>query len=85
MRRDGITTFKKGFWRPDCFNGCIDSHHVLINGNPDTVRQQTKMVLDIMKPGDGFIAGASHDFVLEVTPLENVLTMFDTIHEYGVY
>ena len=44
-----------------------------------------KEVLDIMKPGGGFIAGASHDTILEETPLENILAMFDTIREYGTY
>jgi uroporphyrinogen decarboxylase len=38
-----------------------------------------------MKPGGGFIAGASHDTILEETPVENVVAMFDTIREYGIY
>ena len=67
------------------FNGAIDSHHVLIDGSTDFVRQNTRDVLDTMKPGGGFIAGASHDTILEETPLENVLAMFDTIKEFGVY
>jgi len=67
------------------FNGGIDSHHVLLEGTPDTVRQNTKEVLEIMKPGGGYVAGASHDTILGETPLENVLAMFDAIHEYGVY
>jgi len=29
--------------------------------------------------------GASHDTILEETPLENVLTMFDAIGEFGDY
>jgi uroporphyrinogen decarboxylase len=66
-------------------NGAIDSHHVLINGTPDFVKEQTRRTLDIMMPGGGYIAGASHDTILEETPVENVLAMFDTIHEYGVY
>ena len=41
--------------------------------------------MEIMKPGGGFVAGASHDYILEETPVENILTMFDTIQEYGVY
>ena len=28
-------------------------------------------------------AGASHDTILEETPVENVLAMFDTIRQYG--
>ena len=67
------------------FNGCIDSQNVLINGTPDYVREKTREVIDIMMPGGGFVAGASHDTILEETPLENVLAMFDTIREYGRY
>ncbi len=67
------------------FNGCIDSRNVLINGTPDSVIEKTCEVLDIMKNGGGFVAGASHDTILEETPLENVLVMFDTIREYGIY
>ena len=63
----------------------IDSQAVLIDGTPETVRQKTREVLDIMKPGGGYVAGASHDTILGETPLENVLAMFDTIQEYGEY
>lgn len=67
------------------FNGAIDSHHVLINGTPDFVRQKTREVLEIMKPGGGYVAGASHDYILEETPVENVLAMFEAIGEFGGY
>jgi len=67
------------------FNGAIDSHHVLIESTAQTVRRRTCEVLDIMMPGGGFVAGASHDTILEETPVENVLAMFDTIREYGNY
>jgi uroporphyrinogen decarboxylase len=67
------------------FNGAIDSQHVLIEGDPATVRAKTREVLQIMKPGGGYVAGASHDTILEETPLENVLAMFDAIREFGGY
>ncbi len=67
------------------FNGAIDSHHVLIEGTPDLVRAETRKVLEIMKPGGGYVAGASHDCILEETPVENVLAMFDAVGEYGRY
>jgi uroporphyrinogen decarboxylase len=38
-----------------------------------------------MKPGGGYVGGASHDTILEETPLENVLAMFDAIQEFGSY
>jgi uroporphyrinogen-III decarboxylase len=66
-------------------NGAIDSHHVLIKGTPELVRRKTREVLDVMKPGGGYVAGASHDWILEETPLENVLAMFGAIREFGVY
>ncbi len=65
------------------FNGCIDSHHVLIEGkSPDYVREKTIEVLNIMAPGGGYIAGASHDSILEETPVANVLAMFDAVKEF---
>lgn len=67
------------------FNGAIDSHNILIDGTPQTVRKRTAEVLDIMMPGGGYVAGASHDSILEETPVENVVAMFDTITSYGVY
>jgi uroporphyrinogen-III decarboxylase len=58
---------------------------VLIKGTPEYVRRQTREVLDVMMPRGGYVAGASHDSILEETPVENVLAMFDAIREYGVY
>jgi hypothetical protein len=76
---------KKDFGDRILFNGCIDSNFVLIQGSPESVRRETRNTIDIMKPGGGFIAGASHDYLLEETPVENVLAMFETITSHGVY
>jgi len=67
------------------FNGAIDSHHVLMKCTPEGVREKTREVLNIMMPGGGYVAGASHDSILEETPVENVLAMFDAVREFGVY
>jgi uroporphyrinogen-III decarboxylase len=80
-----LRTLKREFGDRILFNGCIDSQHVLINGTPDTVRRDVRRVLESMMPGGGYIAGASHDTILEETPLENVLAMFETVREAGVY
>jgi len=64
------------------FNGGIDSHHELLAGTPDSVRRATRKILQIMAPGGGYIASASHDYILEETPVANVLAMFDTVAEY---
>jgi uroporphyrinogen-III decarboxylase len=80
-----LATLKRKFGAQIVFNGAIDSHHVLIEGTLDSVCRGTREVLQIMKPGGGYVAGASHDTILEETPLENVLAMFDTIYEHGLY
>ncbi len=76
---------KTAFGKKILFNGCIDSQNVLIEGTPDFVRSKTIETIEIMKPGGGFVAGASHDYILKETPVVNVLTMFDTIQESGKY
>ena len=43
------------------------------------------MLGPIMAPGGGYVAGASHDYILGETPVENVLAMFDAVREFGVY
>ena len=67
------------------FNGAIDSHQTLILKDPGGVEEDTRKVLDTMMPGSGYIAGASHDTILEETSVANVMAMFDTIYEYGLY
>ena len=67
------------------FNGAIDSHHTLMEKDTAGVKEDTRKVLETMMSGGGYIAGASHDTILEETPVENVLAMFDAINEYGKY
>ena len=76
---------KKNFGDRLVFNGCIDSQHVLIEGNPELVREKTRETLEVMMPGGGYIVSPSHDYLLEETPVENVLAMYDTALEYGAY
>lgn len=80
-----LASLKARYGKQIVFNGAIDSQHVLIQGTPETVRREVRKVLEIMMQGGGYIAGASHDYILEETPCENVLTMFDTVLEYGRY
>ncbi len=80
-----LRELKRRFGSRIVFNGAIDSQRVLIEWTPELVRAETRKVLEIMKPGGGYVGGASHDYILEETPVENVLAMFDAIREYGVY
>lgn len=79
-----LSELKTRFGSKIVLNGGIDSKRILINGTVDYVREQTSEILDIMSQGGGYIAGASHDTILEETPVENVLAMFDTIANYRI-
>jgi len=75
---------KNDFGDKIVLNGAIDSHHILIKGkNPKFVAEKVKEILAIMAPGGGYIAGASHDTILEETPVENVLAMFDAVDRFS--
>ena len=77
---------KRDFGSRIVLNGAVDSHYILINGeSPWIVKKQTEDLLKIMVPGGRYIGGASHDTILEETPVENVLAMMDAIGEFGVY
>ena len=79
-----LRSLKRQYGDKILFNGGIDSQHVLIAGDsPDYVRQQTLEVLSIMAPGGGYVLGASHDCILEETPVENVLAMFDAVEAFA--
>ena len=80
-----LARLKADFGGKILFNGGIDSQRVLIEGSPSYVRARTREVMKIMMPGGGYVAGASHDTILEETPVENVVAMFDAIQEFGRY
>jgi uroporphyrinogen decarboxylase len=77
-----LAILKRDFGDKLVLNGGIDSKSILMNGTVDHVKEQTLKVLEIMTPGGRYIAGASHDTILEETPVENVLAMFDVITSY---
>jgi len=80
-----LKNLKQKYGQKILFNGAIDSHHTLIDGDVEKVIKDTTEVLDIMMPGGGYVAGASHDSILEETPVENIIAMFETVREYGKY
>jgi uroporphyrinogen-III decarboxylase len=58
---------------------------LVIKGTPNAVRAETRRILDIMKPGGGYVASPSHDYVLYETPVENVVALYETVRAYGAY
>lgn len=73
---------KRDFGGRIVFNGCIDTHHLLIAGTPDATRAGTRAVLEVMAPGGGFVASPSHDFLLPETRVENVVAMCEAVKDF---
>ncbi len=76
---------KRLYGRDVVLNGCLDTHHLLIAGTPDQVRRETRRVIQIMKPGGGYVASPSHDYLLPETGVENTLALYETVRECGAY
>jgi len=76
---------KREFGRDIVLNGCLDTHHLLIRGTPGLVRRRVREILEVMKPGGGYVASPSHDYLLPETSVENTLAMYDAIREFGSY
>ena len=66
------------------FHGSMDIQGTLPNGSPDDVRNEVRQRMEAGKPGGGFIISTAHNIQAD-TPIENVLTLFDSYREYGSY
>ncbi len=75
---------KREFGDKLTFWGGFDQQHVLPHGSPGEVREETKRLLDAFMPGGGFVFAAGHNIQTDVPP-ENVIALFDTVREFGVY
>jgi uroporphyrinogen decarboxylase len=78
------SALKAKYGRKLVLMGAIDSQ-LIIERTPEIVRAETRRILDIMMPGGGYVAGPSHDYVLVETPVENVMALYETVREAGVY
>lgn len=67
------------FW-----GGGVDTQRVLGDGTPDEVRAETKRRISDLAPGGGFVFATVHNIQGNVPP-ENILAMWETLQEYGVY
>jgi uroporphyrinogen decarboxylase len=63
------------FWGGGC-----DTREVLINGQPAQVRDHVKRLMDIWRPGGGYVFQQVHNILANV-PLENIVAMFEAVNE----
>ena len=76
---------KREFGRDITFwGGGCDSQDVLPFGTAEEVADEVKRRIDDLAPGGGFVFGPIHNVQAGVPP-ENIVAMFRTAREYGVY
>lgn len=62
------------FWGGGC-----DTQGVLLKGTPDEVRRHVREMVDIFKPGGGFVFQQVHNILADVPP-ENVVAMLEEVN-----
>ena len=65
------------FW-----GGGVDTQSVLPFGTPAEVREQVLERCEIFSKGGGFVFNTVHNILAE-TPVENIVAMFDAVHEFN--
>lgn len=66
------------------FHGCISTAGALAYGTADDVAADVKNTLEIMMPGGGYHFAPTH-MIQDNTPVENVIAMYQSGHQYGRY
>jgi uroporphyrinogen decarboxylase len=74
---------KRDFGQRLCFHGAIDNQHVLPRGSPEDVRRAVREAIDTLASDrTGYILAPCHD-LQAVTPVENIVAMYDEAWRYG--
>ena len=67
------------FW-----GGGVNTQQTLPFGTPDDVRTEVRDRIRVFAPGGGFVFNTVHN-VQSQTPVANLLALYETVREYGVY
>lgn len=78
-------SLKRDFGKDIVFwGGACNPQGVLAFGTPDEVVEEVRRNIDALAPGGGFIFANVHN-IQNLVPPENIVAMFDTCYEYGIY
>lgn len=79
MDREGLAA---DFGKQVVFHGGIDNQQTLPFGTQEDVRRQVRENIEIFSAGRGYIAAPCHNLQAN-TPTENVIALYQAVHEYG--
>jgi uroporphyrinogen decarboxylase len=66
------------------WGGSCDTQRVLPFGTPQEVRDETRRRIEDLAPGGGFVFAPIH-IIQDGVPVENIMAMWETLQEHGVY
>ena len=79
----GMEGLKRDFGDKLCFHGAIDNQQVLPFGTPEDVRAEVRYAIDALASDQtGYILAPCHN-LQAVTPVENIIAMYDEAGKYG--
>ena len=82
MEMDGL---KRDFGEHISFHGAIDNQQVLPFGTPEEVRAEVRSAIDTLASDQtGYILAPCHN-IQPVSPVENIIAMYDEAWNYGKY
>jgi uroporphyrinogen decarboxylase len=82
---DDTARFKREFGRDlTVWGGSCDTQRVLPFGSPQEVRDETRRRIEDLAPGGGYVFAPIH-IIQSGVPVENIMAMWETLQEYGVY
>ena len=80
-----LAALKSDYGGQLCFHGGVDNQQTLCFGTPEDVRAEVRMLIDTLASDKtGLIIASCHD-LQPITPVENILAMYDAVREYGTF
>ncbi|MCC7493158.1 MAG: hypothetical protein IT204_12450 [Fimbriimonadaceae bacterium] len=79
-----LTWLKETYGHRIAFHGGVDNQEVLPFGTVDEVIAETRQCLQTLGRGGGYVLAPCHN-LQPITPVENILAMYRTAWEEGVY
>jgi uroporphyrinogen decarboxylase len=76
---------KRDFGRDLVFwGGGVDTQGILPTGTPQQVKDDVRRNIEALAPGGGYVFNTIHNIQADVPPV-NIIAMWETLQEYGVY
>lgn len=80
-----LEPLKREFGKKLCFHGGVENQRILPFGTPDEVRAEVRHCIDALaSDGTGYILCSCHN-LQPVTPVENIVAMYDEAWNYGTF